>query len=104
MSDSPHFTEIHKSLSGHSSLCSSLAHCENSLAFLDAFIIDAISPFPSILNPSTGFPVFAISSTTFFVHFGSIPITITAATFGFFPAPIIVLKNNSKSLPNCNLP
>ena len=32
------------------------------------------------------------------------PTTITAATFGFFPVPMIVLKNNSKSLPNCNLP
>ena len=57
-----------------------------------------------MLNPSTGFPVLAISSTTFFVHLGSIPTTITAATFGFFPVPIIVLKNSSKSLPNCNLP
>ena len=34
----------------------------------------------------------------------SIPITITAATFGFLPVPIIVLKCNSKSAPNCNLP
>jgi hypothetical protein len=63
-----------------------------------------MSPVPSILNPSTGFPVFAISSTTFFVHLGSIPITTTAATFGFFPVPIIVLKNNSKSSPNCKRP
>ena len=39
-----------------------------------------MSPTPSILNPSTGFPVFAISSTILFVHLGSIPITITAAT------------------------
>ena len=36
----------------------------------------------------------------FFVHLGSIPITITAATFGLLPVPIIVLKCNSKSAPN----
>ena len=48
----------------------------------------------------TGFPVVAIASTILLVHFGSIPITITAATLGFFPVPIIVLKCNSKSAPN----
>ena len=53
-----------------------------------------------MLNPSTGFPVVAIASTIFLVHFGSIPITIHEATFGFFPVPIIVSKNNSKSAPN----
>ena len=31
-------------------------------------------------------------------------IIIAAATFGFFAVPIIVLKCNSKSAPNCNLP
>ena len=50
-------------------------------------MVVVISPRPSILNPSTGFPVLAIASTTFFVHLGSIPTTITAATFGFFPIP-----------------
>ena len=104
VSDSPHLTEIHKSLKGHSSLCFSEAHCENSWAFLEAFIIVWISPAPSILKPSTGFPVVAIASTIFFVHFGSIPITTQAATFGFFPVPIIVSKNNSRSAPNWSLP
>ena len=104
VSDSPHFTEIHKSLIGHSSLCFSDAHIENSCAFFETFAIVSISPTPSILKPSTGFPVFAIASTILFVHFGSIPITITAATFGFFPVPIIVLKCNSKSAPNWSRP
>ena len=53
---------------------------------------------------ATGFPVFAIPSTIFFVHLGSMPITITAATLGLLPVPIIVLKCNSRSAPNCNLP
>ena len=104
VSDSPHFTEIHKSLIGHSSLCFSEAHIENSWAFLETFAIVSISPTPSILNPSTGFPVFAIASTILLVHLGSIPITMTAATLGFLPVPIIVLKCNSRSAPNCNLP
>ena len=104
VSDSPHFTEIHKSLIGHSSLCFSEAHITNSWAFFDAFITVPISPVRSIWKPSTGFPVFAIPSTILLVHLGSIPITITAATFGVLPVPIIVLKCNSKSAPNCNLP
>ena len=29
---------------------------------------------------------------------------VAAATFGFLPVPIIVLKCNSRSAPNCNLP
>ena len=73
-------------------------------AFLETFAIVSISPTPSILNPSTGFPVFAIASTILLVHLGSIPITMTAATLGFLPVPIIVLKCNSRSAPNCNLP
>ena len=104
VSDSPHFTDIHKSLMGHSSLCFSDAHIENSCAFFETFAIVSISPTPSILKPSTGFPVLAIASTILFVHLGSIPTTITAATFGFFPVPIIVLKWSSKSAPNCSLP
>ena len=104
VSDSPHFTEIHKSLIGHSSLCFSEAHIENSCAFFETLAIVSISPTPSILNPSTGLPVVAIASTILFVHLGSIPITITAATFGFFPVPIIVLKWSSKSAPNCSRP
>ena len=71
---------------------------------MKAFIIVLISPEPSILNPSTGFPVLAIASTILFVHLGSIPITMHAATFGFLPVPIIVSKNNSKSAPNWSLP
>ena len=104
VSDSPHLTEIHKSLKGHSSLCFSEAHITNSCAFFDAFIVVPISPVRSIWNPSTGFPVLAIPSTIFFVHFGSIPMTITAATFGLHPVPIIVLKWSSKSAPNWSLP
>ena len=60
--------------------------------FFGAFIIVSMSPLLSIWKPSTGFPVSAIASTIFFVHLGSIPITITAATLGFLPVPIIVLK------------
>ena len=104
VSDSPHLTDIHKSLIGRSSLCFSDAQIENSWAFFETLAIVSISPTPSILKPSTGFPVVAIASTILFVHLGSIPITITAATFGFFPVPIIVLKWSSKSAPNCNLP
>ena len=46
------------------------------------------------------FGAIAIPSTIFFVHLGSIPMTITAATFGLHPVPIIVLKWSSKSAPN----
>ena len=48
VSDSPHLTEIHKSLKGHSSLCFSEAHITNSCAFFDAFIVVPISPVRSI--------------------------------------------------------
>ena len=71
---------------------------------IETIMIVSISPAPSMLNPSTGFPVLATSSTILLVHLGSIPIMIAAATFGFLAVPIIVLKCNSKSAPNCSLP
>src|SRR5450759_1746915 len=55
-------------------------------------------------KPVTGFPVFAMPSTTRPVQLGSIPITMTAATFGLEPVPISVRKNTSRSAPNCSRP
>ena len=55
-------------------------------------MIVAWSPLCSIAKPSTGLPVFAMPSTTRFVHAGSMPITTTAATFGFDPVPMSVRK------------
>ena len=62
------------------------------------------SPFCSIDNPETGFPVSAMPSTTRWVHSGSIPITTTAATFALLPVPIKVRKCTSRSSPNCKRP
>ena len=100
VSDSPHLTEIQRSSKPHSSRWISLAQCMNSLAFQEALAMVSMSPLPSMENPSTGLPVAAMPSTTFCVHPGSIPITTTAATFGFFPVPMIVRKNSSRSAPN----
>ena len=41
---------------------------------------------------------------TSWVHFSSMPITMTAATFGLLPAPIKVRKWRSRSAPNCRRP
>ena len=43
-------------------------------------------------KPVTGLPVLAMPSTTRFVHWSSMPMTTTAATFGFEPVPISVRK------------
>ena len=58
------------------------------------------SPFFSMAKPATGLPVLAMPSTISFVHTGSMPMTTTAATFGFEPAPISVAKYSSRSAPN----
>ena len=52
----------------------------------------AMSPWPSMPNPTTGLPVLAMPSTTRLVQPSSMPITTTAATFGFEPVPISVRK------------
>ena len=104
VSDSPHLTEIQRSEIGHSSRWSSVDHWTNSCALRDASATVERSPWPSMLNPATGFPVSEMPSTTRFVQPGSIPITTTAATFGFRPVPIIVLKKSSRSAPNCRRP
>ena len=48
VSDSPHFTEIHRSHNGHSSLCYSDSHITNSCAFVEAFIVVPMSPVLSM--------------------------------------------------------
>src|ERR1700744_987876 len=88
VSDSPHFVDTQSSDIAHSSRCSSEAQCRYSLATYDARAIVAISPWPSLPKPVTGFPVLAMPSTTRFVQPSSIPITTTAATFGLEPMPI----------------
>ena len=55
-------------------------------------------------KPVTGLPVLAMPSTMRRVQPSSIPITTTAATFGFEPAPISVRKCRSRSAPNCSRP
>src|SRR5262245_47467269 len=55
-------------------------------------------------KPTTGLPVFLMPSTTRCVHWSSMPITTTAATFGFDPVPISVRKCSSRSAPNCRRP
>ena len=50
------------------------------------------SPCISIPKYATGLPVFAIASAIFFAQPSSMPITTTAATFGFAPVPIRVSK------------
>ena len=64
----------------------------------------AMSPTPSMPKPVTGLPVFLMPSTTMLVHWSSMPITTTAATFGFEPVPIRVRKCSSRSSPNCRRP
>ena len=53
---------------------------------------------------ATGLPVAAMPSATFFAQPSSMPITTTAATFGFEPVPISVRKCSSRSAPNCSRP
>ena len=55
-------------------------------------------------KPVTGLPVFLMPSTMRLVQSSSMPITTTAATFGFDPVPISVRKNRSRSSPNCRRP
>ena len=62
------------------------------------------SPWPSMPKPTTGLPVAAMPSTTFFVQPSSMPMTTTAATFGLQPVPIRVRKCSSRSAPNCSRP
>ena len=62
------------------------------------------SPWPSMPKPTTGLPVAAMPSTTFFVQPSSMPMTTTAATFGLQPAPISVRKCSSRSAPNWSRP
>ena len=57
-----------------------------------------MSPFPSIANPATGLPVFAMPSTTRPVQPGSMPMTTHAATFGLAPVPIRVRKKQLEVL------
>ena len=56
-----------------------------SFAAFDARMIVSWSPCSSMPKPVTGLPVAAMPSTTFFVHWSSMPITTTAATLGFDP-------------------
>ncbi len=88
----------------HSTRWRSLAHCTYSRAAFDARMIVSWSPCSSMPKPCTGLPVAAMPSTTFFVHWSSMPITTTAATFGLLPAPISVRKCRSRSAPNCSRP
>ncbi len=104
VSDSPHLVDTHRSLIGHSTRCSSVAHCTYSFAALEARMIVSWSPWPSMPKPITGLPVLAMPSTTFFVQPSSMPITTTAATFGLQPAPISVGSARSRSAPNCRRP
>src|SRR5690349_18848038 len=71
VSDSPHLHETHSSLMWHPSRWISEAQCRYSLALREAAAIVAMSPLPSIQKPSTGFPVFAMPSTTRLVQPGS---------------------------------
>ncbi len=64
----------------------------------------AMSPWPSMPKPTTGLPVLAMPSTTRLVQPSSMPMTTTAATFGFEPVPISVRKWSSRSSPNCRRP
>ncbi len=104
VSNSPHLVEIHRSLTGHGSFCSSVAQWTNSLAFQLALRIVSKSPFCSIEKPATGLPVSAMPSTITLVHSGSMPMTMQAATLGLAPVPIIVRKCRSRSSPNCSRP
>ena len=78
--------------SAHSSRTFSLAHCTYSFATFDARMIVSWSPCSSMPKPVTGLPVAAMPSTTRLVHWSSMPMTTTAATFGFAPVPISVRK------------
>ena len=91
---------MYSSESLHSVRCISDAAWTNSFALYDACAIVLMSPWPSMEKPATGLPVFLMPSTMRCVYPGSMPITITAATFGFEPVPIIVRKNKSRSSPN----
>src|ERR1017187_6845225 len=82
VSDSPHLVLMHNFLTGNGTRCSSVAYCTNSIALRDAASIVFRSPERSMANPATGLPVLAISLTIRLLHFGSMQITITAATFG----------------------
>src|SRR5207245_2396834 len=62
------------------------------------------SPWPSMPKKETGLPVWAMPSATFFAQVSSMPITTTAATFGFEPVPMSVRKCSSRSAPNCSRP
>ncbi len=75
-------------------------------------ILLSIFSFLPIYSASSNL-VYVIGKGTTFSHLikhlmiisiGFIPIIIAAATLGFFAVPIIVLKCNSKSAPNCSLP
>src|SRR6185295_280317 len=101
---SPHLVDTHSSEISHSSRSSSEAHCKKSLALWEAMAMVAISPCPSIPKPTTGLPLLAMPSTTRPVQPSSMPITTTAATFGFEPVPIRVRKCKSRSAPNCSRP
>ena len=62
------------------------------------------SPCCSMPKKATGLPVAAMASATFFAHWSSMQITITAATLGLAPVPISVRKCSSRSAPNCRRP
>ena len=104
VSDSPHLTETQISERSHSSRFNSEAQCKYSLAFQEALAMVPMSPVRSIEKPVTGLPVLAMPSTILFVHSGSMPTTTTAATLGFAPVPIMVLKKSSRSSPNWRRP
>src|SRR4249919_1797561 len=68
VSDSPHLQEAHRSLTGHSTRCSSDAHCKYSFATFEARMIVSSSPWSSTPKPVTGLPVLAMPSTTPSAH------------------------------------
>ena len=104
VSDSPHFVETQSSEIEHSSRWYSDVMWTKSFAAQLARRMVSKSPFCSIENSATGLPVARMPSAIRLVQPGSIPITTTAATFGFAPVPIIVRKCNSRSSPNCKRP
>ena len=104
VSDSPHLVETQSSSIQHSSRWISVASIRNCCARRLAISMTLRSPWPSMAKPATGLPLFAMPSTTRPVQPGSMPMTITAATFGFVPVPISVRKCSARSSPNCRRP
>ena len=100
VSDSPHLMDIIRSPSLAGSRPISDASCKKIWATRAASAMTWRSPLPSIEKEATGLPDLAIPLATRSVHFGSIPMTTTAATFPLSPVPIRVRNVNSKSSPN----